>query len=122
MPATVCPNQDIIDELNKELEIRYRDNETWSAVKYEDAIKSIKQYPQKIKSLGEAMKLDGIGKGIGTKISEILKHGRILNYGRKWYSNLVKYEEKYNFIFKILYLWLNLCEVMCDSIYVIQHV
>ena len=80
--SAVCPNQNMIDELNKELSIRYRDNETWSAIKYEDAIRSIRQYPHEIKSLAEAMKLDGVGKGIGKKIGEILKHGYILKYGR----------------------------------------
>ena len=83
MSSMFCPNQIIIDELTKELEIRYRDNEKWSAVKFEAAIQSIKQHPRKIKSLGQAMQLAGIGKGIGSKINQILNHGRILKYGRK---------------------------------------
>ena len=83
MSSTVCPNQNIIDELKKELEIRYQNDEKWSAIKYENAIESIKRYPRKIKSLGQAMQLDGIGKGIGAKINQILNHGRILKYGPK---------------------------------------
>ena len=50
---------------------------------HEDAIQSIRRYPHKIKSLAEAIKLDGVGKGkISKKIGEILKNGRILKYGR----------------------------------------
>jgi DNA polymerase beta len=44
---------------------------------YYTAIRSLKQYPQKVKSGREAEKLDGVGKKIAAKIDEIISTGKL---------------------------------------------
>lgn len=83
----VCPNQDVIDKLQKLYAVhagRPGPDEEWKAYNTMKAIGIVRRYPTRFKSLEEAIAIKGIGKKTGLKIMEIINTGGLkrLEYER----------------------------------------
>ncbi|KAI0333302.1 Nucleotidyltransferase [Cubamyces sp. BRFM 1775] len=73
----VCPNQDLVRELDIIRQSRALEGEERSALSYQRAISVIKAYPEKIRSLKQVQKLPYIGVKISGLVEEFLDSGRI---------------------------------------------
>nr|BAF37047.1 DNA polymerase lambda [Coprinopsis cinerea] len=77
---TDCPNQDVIDkltELMKLHEAKPSEDDRWRVFAYSKAIRALRSYPRRIRSLEEASKIRGIGSKTAQKIVEILETGKL---------------------------------------------
>ncbi|EPT00045.1 hypothetical protein FOMPIDRAFT_58109 [Fomitopsis schrenkii] len=73
-----CANQDVIDKLNELKEVhksKMGDEDKWRVYAYDKAIRALRSYPTRIRSLEEARAIKGIGDKTAQKIVEILKTG-----------------------------------------------
>ncbi|KAI0359237.1 Nucleotidyltransferase [Trametes cingulata] len=73
----VCPNQDLVRELDIIRQSRALEGEERSALSYQRALSVIKAYPDKIRSLKQVQKLPFIGVKISGLIEEFLDSGKI---------------------------------------------
>ncbi|ESK89489.1 dna polymerase lambda [Moniliophthora roreri MCA 2997] len=82
-----CANQTIVDKLQELLELHRAkpgDEERWRVYSYTKAIRALRSYPKRIKSLKDAKAIDGVGEKTALKIMEIIKTGDLqrLKYER----------------------------------------
>ncbi|KAI9068611.1 Nucleotidyltransferase [Trametes sanguinea] len=73
----VCPNQDLVRELDIIRRSRALEGEERSALSYQRALSIIKAYPEKIRSLKQVAKLPYIGVKISGLVEEFLDNGKI---------------------------------------------
>ncbi|KAI0667091.1 Nucleotidyltransferase [Trametes maxima] len=73
----VCPNQDLVRELNIIRQSRILEGEDRSALSYQRALSIIKAYPEKVASLKQVQKLPYIGVKISGLVEEFLDSGKI---------------------------------------------
>ncbi|OJT01642.1 DNA-directed DNA/RNA polymerase mu [Trametes pubescens] len=73
----VCPNQDLVRELDIIRQSRALEGEERSALSYARAISAIKAYPEKIRSLKQVQKVPYIGVKISSLVEEFLDSGQI---------------------------------------------
>ncbi|KAI8978206.1 Nucleotidyltransferase [Trametes punicea] len=73
----VCPNQDLVRELDPIRQSRALEGEERSALSYQRALSIIKAYPEKIRSLKQIENLPFIGVKISGLIEEFLDSGKI---------------------------------------------
>ncbi|TFY63526.1 hypothetical protein EVJ58_g3189 [Rhodofomes roseus] len=73
----VCPNQDLVRELDIVHRSRAMEGEERSALSYERAISVIKAYPQRITSVSQVQKLPFIGQKTGTMVEQFVNTGKI---------------------------------------------
>ncbi|KAI0644908.1 Nucleotidyltransferase [Trametes meyenii] len=74
----VCPNQDLVRELDIIRQSRILEGEDRSALSYQRALSVIKAYPEKIRSLNQVQKLPYIGAKISGLVEEFLDSGKII--------------------------------------------
>ncbi|KAI0764354.1 Nucleotidyltransferase [Trametes elegans] len=73
----VCPNQDLVRELDIIRQSRVLEGEDRSALSYQRALSVIKAYPEKILSIKKVQKLPYIGAKISGIVEEFLDSGKI---------------------------------------------
>ncbi|KAL7277561.1 hypothetical protein ACG7TL_008484 [Trametes sanguinea] len=73
----VCPNQDLVRELDIIRQSRALEGEERSALSYQRALSIIKAYPERIRSLKQVAKLPYIGTKISGLVEEFLDSGKI---------------------------------------------
>ncbi|GBE86849.1 hypothetical protein SCP_1000910 [Sparassis crispa] len=75
-----CPNQDVIDKLQELRELHKAKpsaEDRWRVFSYDKAIRSLKDYPTRIKSCKEARAIRSIGEKTAQKIMEIIQTGNL---------------------------------------------
>ncbi|KAI0726960.1 hypothetical protein C8Q72DRAFT_925894 [Fomitopsis betulina] len=75
-----CANQDVIDKLHELKEVhkaKMGDEDKWRVYAYDKAIRALRSYPTRIRSLEEARAIKGVGDRTAQKIIEILKTGEL---------------------------------------------
>ncbi|EEB92685.1 hypothetical protein MPER_08770, partial [Moniliophthora perniciosa FA553] len=82
-----CANQNVVDKLQELLELHRAKpgkEEGWRVYSYTRAIRALRSYPKRIKSLKKAEAIDGVGKKTALKIMEIIETGDLkrLKYER----------------------------------------
>ena len=70
------PNKKLVQELQRLADYYKKSGDTWRAKSYAKAVVNISNYPHKLKTKEEAMRINGVGKGIAEKIEEFAKTGK----------------------------------------------